>query len=216
MTAALQKAIAGLYEAFSSEPNPSAIDGCRCNVCISDENVSVLISKTLRTLTPDELAHYAESVFLTIGSEDDFKYFLPRILEILATEDGWWPSPEVVGRAIANVGWNHFTAAQQNSLHLFFNEALANLICDELDGWEIDKWVCGIGRSMPDLQPYLNLIEKNPPALIAFYERNSEALNKGYLGNCFWKNEDPNEKPLLDWFQSDRIKNLINVTYGLK
>lgn len=215
MTTALQKAIAGLYEAFSCEPKPSVIDGCRCSVCISDEKISVLVSKSLRSLTPDELTHYAESVFLTVGSEADFKYFLPRILEILATEDSWWPSPEVVGRTIANAGWNNFSAAQQISLLSFFNEVLIGLI-DERNGWAIDGWICGIARGVPDLQPFLDLIEKHPFALIAFYEENSEALNGQQLQNSFWNKESPNEKLLLDWFQSDRIKGLISTTYGLK
>jgi hypothetical protein len=154
-------------------------------------------------------------VFLTIGSEADFKYFLPRILEILATEDGWWPSPEVVGRAIANVGWNHFSATQQISLLSFFDEVLINL-SQEKNGWAIDGWICGITRGVPDLKPYLNLIEKDPSALITFYEENSEALNDGHLQNAFWDKESLNEKLLLDWFQSDRIKDLISTTYETK
>jgi hypothetical protein len=215
MTAALQKAIAGLYEAFSCEPKPSAIGWCNCDACAPKENVSVLISKPLRSLAPDELSHYASSAFLTAGSEADFKYFLPRILEILVIEDGWWPSPEVVGRAITNAGWNHFSASQKISLLSFFNEVLINLI-ENKNGWAIDEWICGIARGVPDLQPYLNLIEKNPSALIAFYEENSETLNKERLKNSFWDKESPNEKILLGWFQSERIKNLINETYGLK
>ncbi len=100
MTTALQEAITRLYEAFSHESKPSVIDWCSCEACAPRDNVSVLISKPLRSLTPDELTHYASSAFLTAGSEADFKYYLPRILEILVIADNWWPSPEVVGRAI--------------------------------------------------------------------------------------------------------------------
>jgi hypothetical protein len=216
MTTALQKAIAGLYEAFSCEPKPSAIGWCNCGACAPGENVSVLISKPLRSLMPDELTHYAESVFLTVGSEADFKYFLPRIMEILATENNWWPSPEVIGRAISNAGWNHFSAAQQNSLFSFFDAVLVGLFEGEPDGWEIDKWICGISRCVPDLHHYLNLIEKHPPALLAFYERNSGSLIKRKLANSFWRDDSTGEKAVFDWFQSDRIKILINSIYELK
>jgi hypothetical protein len=210
---ALQKAIAGLYEAFACEPKPSAIDGCRC--CIEDKHVKVLLSKPLRSLTPDDLSNYAQSIFLTVGSESDFKYFLPRILEILVTENGWWPSPEVVGRSIAYSDWSRFSAAQQNAILLFLREVLLSLI-EARNGWGIDEWICGIAWSGQDLQPFLNLIEQNPKGLLAFYEENSESLNKGGMHNSFWGDDPKKEKLLLDWFQSDRIKNLINTTYGLK
>lgn len=212
MTPALQKAIAGLYEAFSCESKPTVIDGCDC--CITENEIGVLLSKSLRSLTPDDLGRYAQSVFLTVGSEADFKYFLPRILEILATEDGWWPSSEIVGKAISK-SWSCFSVAQQNSLLSFFTEILISLI-ESKNGSAIDGWICGIARGVPDLQPYLNLIEKNPSALVAFYEENSEPLSKGRLGNSFWDKESPNEKILLDWFQSGRIKELISTTYGLE
>ncbi len=215
MTTALQKAITGLYKAFACEPKPSSIGWCNCQACAPNENVSILISKPLRSLTPDDLTHYASSAFLTAGSAADFKYYLSRILEILVIEDGWWPSPEVVGRAIYNAGWNNFSTAQQASLLSFFNEILIDLI-EAKNGWAIDGWICGIARGVPDLKPFLNLIEKHPPALIAFYEENSEALTGLQLQNSFWDNESPNQKLLLDWFQSEQIKNLISMTYGMK
>jgi hypothetical protein len=213
MTAALQKAIGGLYDAFACEPRPSRIEGCPC--CLDEKGTSVLLSKPLHSLTPDDLSKYAQSIFLTVGSESDFKYFLPRILEILATEDGWWPGPEVVGRAIADSKWNHFSPAQQNAISVFFNEVLIDLI-EAKDGWAIDQWICGIARGLPDVHPYLNLVEKNPPALIAYYEANSESLTKGKLRNSFWSDESLKEKLLLDWFQSDEVRNLINATYELQ
>jgi hypothetical protein len=213
MTAALEKAIAGLYETFAREQKPSIIDGCPC--CLDEKDIDVLLQKPLRSLTSEDLSSYAQSAFLTVGSEEDFKYFLPRILEILVVEDGWWPSPEVVGRAIANSNWEHFSTAQQNALSSYFLEVLIKLI-EEKNGWSIDTWVCGIARAVPDLKPYLALIEKSPQALVAFYRENSESVNNGTLSNSFWDNTSPNEKLLLTWFQSDRIKDLINVAYGLK
>ncbi len=216
MTPALEKAIADLYGAFAQEPKPSSIDWCDCDSCAQKQNVTILLSKPLRSLKPDELTCYAQSVFLTLGSEADFKYFLPRILEILATDEGWWPSPEVVGKSIASSDWEHFSISQQNAISEFFKEVLNDLI-EKKNGWAIDSWICGIARGVPYLALYLTLFEKNPPALIAFYEQNSESLNKGgSLSNSFWDNTSPNEKLLLAWFQSDRIKDLINASYNLK
>lgn len=219
MTTALQKAIAGLYEAFACEPKPTAIDGCPC--CIDQELVKVLLSKPLRSLTTDELSEYVLSLCPTIGSESDLRYFLPRILEILATEEGWpspqieWPGPQIVGKAIAESNWSQYTEVQQNSIHLFLREILLGLI-QAKDGWAIDGWICGIVHCIPDMQPYLNLLEENPLALVAFYEKNSQALNKGRMGSIYRCGAPQKVKLLVDWFQSDRIKALINATHALK
>ncbi len=91
MTSELQKAIDNGYEVFSGVPKPRVIDGCSC--CLDEKGIDPLLKKTLRSITPDELSEYASSVYLTVGSDKDFFYFLPRILEILAIHSRWWPNP---------------------------------------------------------------------------------------------------------------------------
>jgi len=66
------------------------------------------------------------------------------------------------------------------------------------------------------LTRYLKIIEERPSALLTFYERNSSSLIKRKLGNSFWADASAAEKAVFDWFQSDRIQDLINSTYGLK
>ena len=214
MTPGLEIAIAVMYEAFSCEPKPSAIPWCTCPSCAHGQNASTLLTKPLHLLSPDELSHYAESVFLTAGSAADFRYFLPRILEILITQAGWWPSPEVVGRTIYN-GWETFSERQQKTVLSFFTEAMTTLVASS-DGHALDEWICGIARANANLKTYLELIEKNTSALVALYEQNSESLNKGKLTNSFWDGKSPNEKIVMDWFQSQQIQDLINAAYGLK
>jgi hypothetical protein len=184
MTLALDKAIAGLYEAFSCEPKQLLIPWCSCGNCAPRQNVSVLLSKSLMALTADDLSFYAESVFLTVGSESDFRYFLPRILEIMAVQSDWWPGPEVIGRAISD-GWKSLSETQQTSVLSFFHEIVISLV-ESQNGSDLDAWICGIARCVTDLQPYLCIIEGKPSALIAFYEHNSETVNKGKLANSFW------------------------------
>ncbi|MGL6074018.1 MAG: hypothetical protein ACRC8S_07645 [Fimbriiglobus sp.] len=89
----IQDSIEALYSAFAVYPRPRDIDGCPC--CIARKRIDVLLAKNLRTLTSDELASYSRSAFLTVGDKADYLYFLPRILEITATDLSWWPSPEV-------------------------------------------------------------------------------------------------------------------------
>src|SRR4051812_29634791 len=90
--------VENLYRAFAAVPRLRDIDGCPC--CIDRKEVGVLLSKPLRSVTPEELSAYAASAFLTVGDAADYRYFLPRILEVTAADPAWWPSPEVTGRAI--------------------------------------------------------------------------------------------------------------------
>src|SRR5690348_15560227 len=114
MNASFQEAIEGVYEAFRDVPRPKSVEGSSC--CIDEKGISVLLSKPLRELSPDDLTHYASSVFLTVGAVEDFLYFLPRILEILATESGWWPDPEVVTRAIHTSGFHSWPNSHRRAV----------------------------------------------------------------------------------------------------
>lgn len=196
-----------LYAAFSSEPRPAKIDGCRC--CLDDKEVFKLISTPLRDLTDQDLSSYASSVFLTVGSEPDFCYFLPRILEILATTPGWWPSPEVVGRAIGTIPWAEYTPDQQQALAGYFNavfEALFNSA--ESDGDEIDSWLCCASNVLPEWPLVLNRLMGYPKALAALAQWHSDDLRRGALGNGFW-HDSPKKELFREWFLSDEVQLLL-------
>ncbi|WP_424950996.1 hypothetical protein [Deinococcus sp.] len=79
----LEKAVAGLYRAFADVPRPRQVTGCT-HCCISEEELARLVSVPREALTADELETYSSNLLTTVGSEADFRYFLPRILELVA------------------------------------------------------------------------------------------------------------------------------------
>ena len=85
MTNELKKSIEQLYTTFSSYPFPSAIVGCPC--CVSDTDKAKIHNSQLRELSGDDLSRYAFKAMTTWGDVKDFKYYLPRILELLSTTD---------------------------------------------------------------------------------------------------------------------------------
>ncbi|HEY4248453.1 MAG TPA: hypothetical protein VGM64_16520 [Lacunisphaera sp.] len=113
MTSALTEVVENVYAVFASVPRPRKIEGCPC--CIEDKEVDVLLAKPLREISPQELSSYASSVFLTVGCEEDFHYFLPRILEITVTDPGWWPHIEVTGRALGTAQWLKWPDAEKKA-----------------------------------------------------------------------------------------------------
>ena len=85
----VSEALAKVYSAFNGVPKPKHIDWC--SHCIPENEVLVLLKTPLRQLTPEQLASYAGSVFLTAGGVADFRYFLPRILDVSLHERYWYP-----------------------------------------------------------------------------------------------------------------------------
>lgn len=100
---ACDRALEDLYVAFHAE-KPRAIEACPC--CLSDAEIQILLTKPLRELTSCETSAYADSVTLTVGDPTDFRYFLPRILEIQRDSGVFgWPSIEVIFGHLRRADW---------------------------------------------------------------------------------------------------------------
>lgn len=69
-----------LYRIFRRYPFPAGMEGCPC--CVSDRHLLLLRSKPLRQLGDHELSRYAFKAMTTWGTEKDFKYYLPRLMEL--------------------------------------------------------------------------------------------------------------------------------------
>lgn len=83
MTDELKIEIENLYSTFSTYNFKSTIEGCPC--CVSDTDKEKIHSKQLRELTEEDLSRYTAKAMTTWGDEDDFRHYLPRILELLST-----------------------------------------------------------------------------------------------------------------------------------
>jgi hypothetical protein len=216
----LRTAIEGVYAAFADVRKPTAIPGCRCPVCLQEEDIKILLTKKLRELTPVDLTKYSESVFLTVGSVDDYFYFFPRILETSVTIDHWWPSPEVVARGMCDAGFSNWTSERQtaalNCFTTVFSEKMKPDSSADESGDEIDSWVCALGSLPKDVTPFLKILEVHPNRLREFYERNSKRLLDGRLSNSFWENASVAEKQIVEWFKSPEIQDKIQEIYGIR
>ena len=90
----LKKAIANLYEVFEPYRLNPHIAGCPC--CVTDDDQKSIRSKVLDRLTAKDLDHYAFNAIFTWGTIEDFKHFLPRLLEITAFEPKFFWSDTVI------------------------------------------------------------------------------------------------------------------------
>lgn len=183
----LAAALSAVYATFAA-PKPARIVGCPC--CLDRKGVCTLLAKRLRDLTADELSPYAASVFLTAGEVEDFRYFLPRLLELSITEPDWWPSEEVLLSRLSLAAWRNWPKAEQAVIEWLLQAWFGAALSDGSDAGErIDALVCGIARAGIETAPYLqHLLEPaNLSALLGFHEANAQALaKKGRLRNPFW------------------------------
>jgi hypothetical protein len=83
-TGSLRDAVAGLYEEFARYPLRTVVEGCPH--CVTGHDDDLLRSRPLRELSWRELAKFGWKTMTTWGSVDDFRHFLPRILELVAIE----------------------------------------------------------------------------------------------------------------------------------
>ncbi|RZS30583.1 hypothetical protein EV193_116104 [Herbihabitans rhizosphaerae] len=81
------QAVADLYDAFAGYPLRSTIEGCAH--CVTEADQAALRSAPLPELTAESLSRFGFKALTTWGDVDDLRHFLPRMLEIAVTDDGW-------------------------------------------------------------------------------------------------------------------------------
>lgn len=214
MAVNIDERIEQVYRAFSVARAPTLIEACPC--CLNESNLCELLKTPLRQLTPSQLYEYAFRVLYTAGSEADFRYFLPRILEIACREPDRLPDLETVLRKLDLAGWMQWDASEIAALRSLFEAAFEQALVANDDGWAIDSWICGLALAGFDIVPLLQKLEdpEHAEALISYYERNSQGLQKEKLGNSFWNDDKAKAQPVIDWFRSVPVQTIIHTHYG--
>lgn len=202
----LQPAIDDVYRAFAGVPRPRVIEGCPC--CIEGKEVDKLLTTPLREICAEDLASYAASAFLTVGSTADYLFLLPRILEVSATEDAWWPDVEVTGRAMRDAQPERWQPAQRDAVQQLF----AAVIDDAIEAAAFDKldeWVCAAGRAGFAVAPLLRRIAESRAAVRGYFDINARSLRKRKLANAFWERPSAAHDEIVAWFESAAIHEML-------
>ena len=189
----VRQAIDALYLEFAA-PLPRFIHGCPC--CIETRRVDVLLATPLHEIPAMTLWRYVSGAFLTVGSEQDFRYLLPRILEVSACEPHEANDPEIVLGKLALANWTSWPEEERRAIERFidawFDQALAQDLA-EADGWsvgqEAESVLCGAARAglsidrflaklrEPSAAPVLgDLKARHPRALSAFWKEAPDGL----------------------------------------
>lgn len=109
----LDTAIDKLYEVFSIYPPDPGMEGCPC--CVGEQDRHKLSYRSLRELSGEDLSRYAFKAMTTWGTEDNFKHFLPRIFDLLAS-GGLQTDEFVVLGKLEYAGWKNWTETEQQAI----------------------------------------------------------------------------------------------------
>ncbi|HWU00763.1 MAG TPA: hypothetical protein VN229_24205 [Terriglobales bacterium] len=198
---ATEAALQNVYDVFSAAPKPDLIGGCPC--CITESEACGLLAAPLRNLTSDQLCDYAASVLLTVGSEEDFRYFLPRLLELSIHDEFTWPDREVLFGKLHLAEWQDWPAIERQAIERL---ALAAFEDDLASGdiYQIDSWLCTAAHSHLPLQPFLTRLEQ-PDQVMAcqgLFDWNADYLPSGRLRNAFWPENSRAMQEVVHWLTS--------------
>lgn len=208
MSTELGSALGRLYEAFASYKLRGHIESCPC--CCGPEVTRPLQAKSLPNLTSADLGLYAVRAMTTIGDVDDFRHFLPRILE-LAVRDELPARTEIVLGKLAYANWRSWPQAERVAVEGFLREAWRQVRRRGLEagGTGVESWLCGIACTGTDLGPYLDDWANDQTLearanLVQFAKDYAAELYGGQEPGAFWEEKSAREQWHLvsTWIQS--------------
>jgi hypothetical protein len=204
-------AIEDVYKAFSDVEKPPFVDGCMC--CMTADEYETLTAKPLRELTAGELDKYAGSVMLTMGSEDDYPYFLPRILELSVEEGpGWTTDIEITAEKLRMAGFERCSDERQTAVKNLWLAVIREKSSPDNDpelvdfrSSEIGTWL-GAATLIPiSVSPLLTAIETASEVIRELYDYNLKTIFQGRLDNAFLKEPNEVQAEITRWLR-DRLQ----------
>lgn len=154
----LHEAIERLYTTFASYPLRHPVIGCTC--CVSRADQERIASKVLRHLDGYDLERFAWKAMSTWGDENDFKHFLPRILELMSDAKERRDLPDlfvIFGKLGYCKKWTeHERETVTNYLLEFWRWILAGHPGREEDSLTASEYLEAMLYGVDDFAPFLN------------------------------------------------------------
>jgi hypothetical protein len=217
-TPELIEAIENLYRIFEGYRLRGEMEPCPC--CHLSEDGKRLRLKLLRKLGPKDLSTYAMDALYTWGNESDFKHFLPRILDLMASteepRDGFVDPQSIFSKLVyeswCSTNWHNWPVAEQTALSNY-TRAVWNAVLDsdpdELSNGAYD-WLCAFAYAENDLSFYLDQwlaagsanAHRNLARMIVW----DGVPNAARPGRGYWAERSEQWQQLVDWLRRPEVK----------
>ncbi len=198
-------AVAGLYAVFGDGPLGRPLIGCEC--CSDPKRLDRLAETPVRQLLPDDLQDYQYGAMSTVGDEEDFKHFLPRLFELVIQEPDSL-EPELLGVKLSAARWKDWPDRQQAAVSAALETLWQGLLLKEYDDFAVDSIFCGLALARMDVLALLQAWARTSSSvakvnLERFKERNRASLkNRRRLANAFWDESPAQEVLVADWLRA--------------
>jgi hypothetical protein len=219
-TPRLIEAVQELYQVFKSHQSRRHPEGCPC--CVSDADKRGLLSKPLEKLTSDGLNLFARKVITTWGTVEDLKRFLPRLLELLVTNDFLPFECEALFGKLRLGEWQSWPAEEQRAIEEFLNAVWMDCLANEAGTVWLDELLCGLGNAVRDITPYLQgwtgcKLRTGYDHFVQFVDWNSATLLKRRrLSNSFWSGAEVQMQIVVDWFVNPETIQTLEQIFAVK
>jgi hypothetical protein len=201
------------------------IEYCPCG-CTKPEEVLPLLAAPLADLRFERLGNYTFSAMTTQGSVDDFKYFLPRLLEGIAQEPYAY-NPEILFGKLRYGKWltwdeGEITAVRGYLRALWRSGLRAYPIEQSLPAFgEIETLLASLASTGDRLASYLTIWDETAAQeadqhLLQFVTMYGSDLSDGQvLSFGSWKNLPEQSKELRRWALKPETLRRINQSKQL-
>ena len=208
------KLVQDLYAAFADVTKPNKLDGCRLGCCMPKEDENVLLNQPLSHSDPEILWYYIQDAMWTVGNKHDFKYYVPRLLELGLTEPEYSHGgnfisfPETFGKKLRMAGFDEWTEVQRNLI----DEVIYQIMIDEARRkafYSFSGWMCAICYINLDKKRYLDFLDSDEGSEVRDYffvdqrKRHTNAYKYGRMKGSFWDELDVEKtNQIYEWLVS--------------
>jgi hypothetical protein len=204
-----------LYRVFAPYRSSAHPVGCPC--CVNAGDASVLFSRPLERLSADDLRRFTRKVLTTWGDEQDFKHFLPRMLELLVVDLAAPVNCDDVFLKLALAKWREWPSVERVAVEGYIQAIWRRCITDEDVVFHLDGWLGSFAIAGVDLEPFLKEWEQCrwSPGYVKmreFIDANAMALiQKRKLCLGFWNAESSTQ--VAEWLLSDGLTERLNSIF---
>jgi len=205
-----------LYSAFSHVEKPKKIIGCWAGCCMSTAEGDRLLRQDIRSSSHHLIKDLAADCLLTIGDEQAFEYYLPRMMELTIDNPEFINLPASFLRRISEAGISKWTKLQQKEVLRAIMPPIHHLFLEN-DLYLLDEWLVGFCYLPYDAQLLLEIFEKNKFSDLKkkFVKSHIKSMKKGRMEGPWWDDVPiNNQKPVYDWLtNNDNIAFMMDLGY---
>lgn len=155
----VRKAVTALYEAFARYPLPAS-SSYSTYTTTSEADVRALRSRPLQELTGQDLSKYAMKALTTWGDEDEFRHYLPRLLELLAVERSWTDAATLLGK-LSTARWRSWPEPEQRAVEEYL-AAISSPVVQRALALDLAGFALGASNAGVGLAPLVNVWKATP------------------------------------------------------